>query len=115
MFRVNGRPEVEEVAVPEWRGSVFVRVLTAGERDRFEVGVADHKRANFRARLAVLAICDGGGQRLFREEDVAALAALPAPGLVRVCDVALRINKFREEDVEELEKNSETAPGDDSS
>ncbi len=100
----------EAVEVPEWGGQVHVRELTAGERDRFEVQVSDSKRANFRARLAVFAVCDDKGARLFQESDIPELAQLPSAGLVRVCEVALRINKFSDGQIKELEKNSEDPP-----
>lgn len=112
---ILGRPvdlPREEVHVPEWGGSVWVRMLTGAERDRFEMTVTDTQRVNFRARLVVMCACDERGIRLFHDGDVLALGNQPAPALVRLADVALRLNKFTSEDVDELEKNSEPVPSD---
>ena len=37
------RGKVEEIKVPEWGGTVFVREITASERDAFEAGSLDKK------------------------------------------------------------------------
>jgi hypothetical protein len=105
----------ETVAVPEWGGEVFVRMLTAEERDRFEVTTADCKRKNFRARLTAYAVCDHEGKNLFSESDVTWLSKQPAAALARIADVALRLSRFTSDDVKDLEKNSEGSPSDASS
>lgn len=103
------------VNVPEWGGSVTVRGMTAGERDRFEMIVAEGKRANFRAWLAVFTVCDASGQRLFEDGDVSRLTAQPAAALDRISDAAIALSRFTKADVEEMEKNSEGGPSSDSS
>lgn len=104
----------EEVSVPEWGGSVWVRVLTGAERDRLEIQWGETKRHNFRARLVAYATCDEKGKNLFTEQDIQALGHQPTSALCRVCDVAFRLNLFTRDDVEELQKNSESGPSGDS-
>jgi len=107
----------EKVDVPEWGGFVFVRTLTAGERDEFEsemvlfagkgkttTNMGALKRT--RARLCARAMCGEDGQRIFSDEDVEALAAKSAAALDRVYEVAARLSKIGAKDLEELEKNS---------
>ena len=100
----------QAVPVPEWHGSVNVRVLTGAERDRLEVEWEQTKRVNFRARLALYTVCDDTGKNLFQPQDLAVLAIQPTTVLSRIADVAFPLNRFTKEDVEELEKNSETDP-----
>lgn len=110
---------MERVDVPEWGGFVYVRTLTGEERDRYEdgcfVGIG-RKRAytlrNVRARLAVLAVCDETGGRLFTDIDVGSLGAKGAAALDRVFEVAQRLSGVSDGDVEDLAKNSGTTPGD---
>lgn len=109
------RLDREPVAVPEWGGAVNVRMMTAAERDRFEVLLAEGKRTNFRALLAAFTACDDAGARLFTEADVPALAAQPASALERIAVVALRLCRFTADDVEDIRKNSESGPSDASS
>jgi len=103
----------EEVPVPEWGGSVFVRTLTASERDRLETDWERTARVHFRARLVRFTVCDDAGKDLFRDVDIAVLGAHSTAAISRLTDVAFRLNKFTKTDVEELEKNSESGqPGD---
>jgi hypothetical protein len=108
----------EAIDVPEWGGVVYVRVLTGAERDRFESDtVGSGKKvnmANIRARLAVLCLVDGDGIRLFDDGDVIALGKKSASALSRVFNTAMRLNGMSQSDVEELAKNSGTAPSEDS-
>lgn len=106
----------EEVRVPEWGGSVYVRVLTGTEREQFESGAEGARGANhFRAQLVALATCDESGRSLFTAEDVEQLASKSAPALIRVFDVAVRLSKVSATDLDELEKKSEANPSDSSS
>jgi len=99
----------EEVEVPEWNGSVFVRMLTAKERDVLEsFWLARKESGNFtnaRAQIVSLTVCDEDGNRLFTEEDVEALSGKSAAALQKVYNVAMRLNRFTKKDVEELTKN----------
>jgi hypothetical protein len=101
-----------EVPIPEWGGSVFVRMITGAERDGFEASLIDIKGkskkanlANYRAKFASLVVCDEKGQRLFSDEDAEKLGKKCAAALDRIMDVAQKLNHISEEDVEELVKN----------
>lgn len=104
----------EEVEVPEWGGSVFIRTMTGAERNAFELevvpGVADGSNRmdvlNMREKLLVKVIVDDKGQRLFTDKDIKALGEKSAAALDRLFEVAQRLNRLSARDVEELEKNS---------
>lgn len=98
----------EEIQVPEWGGSAFVRMMTGAERDRFDSLHANYKDVlrDFRARVLVFTVCDAEGNLLFTEADIPGLGALPSNALNRLMAAAVRINKFSEAEVEELRKNS---------
>jgi hypothetical protein len=107
--QILARPAIlprEELAIPEWGGSVWVRMLSASERDQLEMQWEKTKRVHFRARLVYYCACDAEGADLFREEDIPVLGAQPTAALARICDLAFRLNRFTRDDVEELEKNS---------
>lgn len=106
----------EEVEVPEWGGTVYVRSLTAEEKDQFEMiflgeeGKAKSRKdalRNIRARLVALTSCDEGGNRLFTEEDIPALGKKNARAIDRIFTVAQKLCGMRNEDVKELAKNSD--------
>lgn len=84
----------EPVDVPQLGGEVFVRVMTAAEKDRFE---ADHlarkdKLADFRARLVVAVACDADGLPLFTPADVPALGELSSLAIEPVVRKGLAMN-----------------------
>lgn len=110
---------IERVNVPEWGCEVCVRTMSAAERDAFEasyLGQDDIARmANVRARFCCLIICDDEGGRVFDDEDADALGKKSASALDRIFEVGQRLNGLSANDVEELEKNSETGPGEGSS
>lgn len=112
----NDRP-LKKVDVPEWGGHVFIRIMGGDEKDEFEArqyeinasGVQKNFRS-FRARLVSITVTDEAGNRLFDESDVPALGAKSAAALDRVMNAALRANAFGPRDVEDLTKNSLSAP-----
>lgn len=99
----------EEVDVPEWGGTVRVRMLTGTERDDFEASCVQQagkvRRVNIRnirAKLVALCIVDATGNRVFSDTDVKALGAKSAKALDRVYDAACKLNGLSDEDVDKM-------------
>jgi len=102
---------LEEVQVPEWGGSVFIRTLSSAVKDRFDRLVADRSEAQaFRAILVAFAACDAHGQPAFPDSVAAAKVLEEKSALVvgRLFDVAARLNGLSA--IEEAAKNSEASP-----
>jgi len=109
--------EKVEVDVSEWsitgeRTTVFVRELSARERDAFEAslvtGNGKKTKTDFRdmrAKLAVATCCDANGNPLFLPEDIETLSGKSAKVLDRICDAARKLNGMDTEDEEETVKN----------
>lgn len=101
---------------------VYVRQMTGRERDRFEQslvkevkvkGNIEYQRSlsDFRAKLAVVTICDEKGDLLLHPQDVTALStSMSAAKLEKIVNVAQELNSITETDKEGLVKNSEAAP-----
>jgi hypothetical protein len=120
ILKTNDLP-IEAVDVPEWGGTVYVRTISGRERDDFEESMLTGKgknrqvnTRNIRAKLCALCLCDVNGVPLFGNEDVDALGQKSAAALDRLFTVATRLNGISKEDVEELAKNSPSAPHGDS-
>jgi hypothetical protein len=103
---------MELVRVPMWDGEVYIRVMTAAARDRFDKGniikTDDGFEANFdnlRARLVTLTACDDKGNPLFDESDASQLGLKSGEAVDLLAQVARRINKLDKKDVEESIKN----------
>lgn len=97
-----------EVPVREWGGSVFVRVMTVGERDAYENDWVLNKNKgveNFRTKFLAKCLCDEKGQRLFSDAEIEALARKSAKVMARIWQRAMEHNALTEDDVEELAKN----------
>jgi hypothetical protein len=95
-----------DVEVPEWGGTIRLRSMTAGERDRWEADQLASPNADVRARLVAACACDDSGAPLFAKADVARLSAQSARVMGRLFDAALALNRISGEDVDALEKNS---------
>lgn len=110
----------EQVSVPEWGGDVLVYGLTAGEKDVYEDGMVNatgKKKVTLKdatARLCSMCIKDENGDRLFSNDDIAALGKKSAKAMERISDAAMRLSGMTKGDIEEIVKNSETIRKEDS-
>lgn len=112
----------EDVEVPEWGGTVRVRMMTGAERDAFEESLSRTKGksvkanlANLRARLVAKTVVDEAGKRLFTDAEAGVLGQKSAAALDRVFDAARTLNGMTEKDVEELVEDFPEEDGEPSS
>lgn len=111
----------EPLVVPEWGGkTVYVRALPGDVLDKFESSLIDKATGrptileNASARFAVLVLVDEDGKRLFNDGQAKALGRKSSPALQRINDAAKTLNGMTDDSFDELAKNLETTPGDDS-
>lgn len=111
ILSIEDRPS-ERVEVPEWNRVIYLRTLSAAERDVYETEIFEYKkrevifnRLNIKARLLVRCIANEQGNRIFADNQVDALGNKSAKVLNRLFDIAQKLNGLTVEDVEELEKN----------
>lgn len=99
--------QVEEVAVPEWGGSVLVAVMGGSEFDAFEDALVEreHGKREYRALLASLTIVDDSMQLVFSRDEVEKLATKSQLALNRVAKVAARLNGIGAQHEEDAVKN----------
>lgn len=106
------------VDVPEWGGTVYVRMMTGVERDLWEAMTVDEngdalppqrKLANLRGRLVVTTASDAAGERLFEDTDAELVGKKSAAALDRVFAASSRLNRIFEADIEELLGNLDGA------
>lgn len=96
---------VKKVACPEWGGDVFIRSLTADDRDKIE----DAKREGvcIRALMVGLSLCDENGKPLKpTTAQIRGLGLKSAKVMERVADAVLELNGLTAAAEEETEKNS---------
>jgi hypothetical protein len=108
-----------DVDAPGWPKAVWVRVMTGTERDAYEESQVSRNGkdvrlnlANFRAKLLCMTLVDEKGERIFGDEDAAALGKKSSAVLDKLYTVASRANGLSAKDVEELTKNSDSATSD---
>lgn len=101
--------EVVEV----WGDRVWVRCMTAAERDDFESEILVTKgkntevnRRNLRAQLVVRTTVDEEGNRFFANDDLDVVGAKSAAEIDKIFAVAMRLSGLSQADVEELAGNS---------
>ena len=107
---------------------VYVTQMTGRERDRFERSLMRETKDakgktlgyeqaldDFRAKLAVVTLCDQDGNMLLDPKDVSVLSqSMSAVRLEKIANAAQKINAITEEDKEALVKNSEVGLADNS-
>jgi len=97
-----------KVHVKEWNLDVYVRVLSVGERDDWELAWLDirnkgvEKFQNFRAFYLARTLCDEHGVRIYQDNELNEVAKLDGAVMGELFDVAQRHNKLTEADVVEL-------------
>jgi hypothetical protein len=113
--------KTETVTIPEWGGDVLVKVMTGRERDSWEASIVESKgktvevnRDNARAKLVARCLVDETGARLFTDSEALLLGNKSASALDRAYEVAVKINRIGAKDLDELTKNSDSAPSADS-
>jgi hypothetical protein len=107
------KPQLTELAVPEWGGSVWVRPITVEEQGKLgdltrKYGDAS-RTVQFREctiPLILWTVLDPDGIPLFTKDDVPALMNSPAAPILRIQDFVLKFSGLTEESRKELEKNS---------
>jgi hypothetical protein len=113
----------EPVEIPEWQGTYYVRMMTGEEKSWLEAQMVDangedlpheERISRMRACTAVVTTCHADGTAVFVLADAARLAKKAANALDRIWDVASRLNKLTQHEVDALTKNSEPAQNGDS-
>jgi len=112
--------KVEKVELS--KGYVFVREMTGHEKDVWEQSMLKQKPSgnknkgveyettleDFRAKLAVVTVCDAEGNLLFKPEDAKVLnKMMSATNMERIVTAAQKLNAISEQEKEEILKNSE--------
>lgn len=98
---------LKKVKVKEWKGEVYIRVMSVGERDAYErmwIGKKETGVENFRTEYLARVLCDENGRLLFTREQVASLANKSGAVMGRLFDEAIKHNNMSEEDIEQLGK-----------
>lgn len=114
----------KKVPVPEWTttAAAYIMTLTADQRDAMEEAwqeireESDSKSSvGFRAFVVAYCLCDDKGVELFERGQVAKAAKTlgskrKSAVVSRLFNVACKQNGLLKEDIDQLEKNSESEP-----
>jgi len=110
--------KTKKIRVKPWGGDTLIRGVSAGEMDHIESILDGYAKdpmsmtSRVRATACAYFLSDESGNRMFGDDDIDALNALPAAGLTFVMNEGLRFNKRAV--LEELEKNSGPTQSDNS-
>ncbi len=99
--------------VPEWGGTVYIKVLSAG--DQVEMSSNGHKDAELPVWLLAGCLVSEDGERLFTDEDVPGLLEEEFPIIMRVFSEAARHNGLSTKELDEAMQSFGTTQADDSS
>lgn len=86
-----------KVNVPEWGGSVCIRVMTAEDRESWEIECrSNHKVESFRAKYLARCLCGENGERLFSDNEASMLGEKSAAVIGRLWEKAMQYNAPQE-------------------
>lgn len=105
---------VTPIDVPEWHGTVGIRVITGAEREQFQRAARAQQSGqdiDLRLLLLSMTLCDQQGDRLFVGDRLATLGAKSGVVLERLCAEAIRINRLGEEAESDAGKPSTASGG----
>lgn len=111
--------ETKKIKVPEWKGAVYVRSLTAAEQlamfsqlKTVEDGAAsetDKRRDKLAVFLAAF-LCDVDGKPVATIDQAKQICGKRGRVVQRIVDAGHELNQSREADLDTIAKNSEPSP-----
>ena len=105
------------IEIPEWDCTVHLRTLGGKERDLVETWTFEVEKGlapNFRARFALLVLGHEDGSRIFKDDELPVLEEKNGRVLELIRDEGMKFNGYTEDEIKEMEKNSESGQSSDS-
>lgn len=102
---------LHRIDIPEWGGEAFVRILPGTDLDALTAaqaklgGAASTSPSRLAAEVVGRCLCDSEGNRIFKDDDIGALAGKSGMVLNRVASAALAINGLTDEAYEAIKGN----------
>lgn len=108
----ESRSRVHPVEVPQWGMTVYVRRMSATDRDAFatEFKLAEQGGRPLRGWLAALCLCDEKGTPLFHVSQADEVGQMDGQAIELVTQAAMEFNGLTDKAIGQAEKNSEATP-----
>ena len=109
---------VEEIKIPEWGGTVFVRRMTASDSIEHTIAIRkiegdDSESIKRRLGMNVAAfLCDEIGRPIATADQARKLIDKSAAAINRIVEAGQRLNVTGDKEVAALSKNSDPSPDD---
>lgn len=122
--QILAQPDLTQVPVDVsefWSGlddQLYVRKMSAAERSSYELSMdfndegTPQDRLNIQTKLAVRALVDKDGDRIFGDDDLDLLAAKNSEALQMIFEAAAEVNGLTKDSIRALEKNSSETTSD---
>lgn len=89
--------ETAEMEVPEWGGTLRLRVMTADEAIKFQDVLNTPAKKSAWVKLLALCAVDADGNRLFSDREMELLKKKSTAVFLRLQDFLLKLNGFTQE------------------
>lgn len=100
------KPGIVPVTTPGYPFPIFIREISAGERDVWErryAGTKVKEKSHLRASLVALCAVDSDGNRLFTDAEIPALAKRPSALISPIFDAACEHNHLLKDDIDAMD------------
>ena len=98
--------ETHDVDVPEWGGTIRLRLMTADDLELWQNFVMTQPKQGMMATLLSRSIVDEAGKLMFTADEVEALGNKSAAVMQRLFKKAVELNAMTKETTDALSKNS---------
>jgi hypothetical protein len=109
---IQGDFKVEVLHVPEWGGDVYIRTLSAADRDNYSGSIQATEKEkpnveNFRARLVARCLCGEDGSPFYADAEVGAttIGGANSAAIEKIFQACRKLNAMTDKDLAEMEKN----------
>ena len=103
----------QDVEVPEWGGTVRIRLMTGSERDAYEASLYEFKgtevklnRDDMRCKLLARTLVDEKNERLFTDSEIKTLGKKSSKVIDKLFTIAQAMNGLTQDEKDKLQKNS---------
>ena len=100
----------KKVSVQKWGGHVYIKVMSAADRDEFEQKIIKAQGDGFlkhlRATFLQMCLCNKNGKLLFTKDQIEQLSQKSSEVIDKLWVIARAHNAVSDDDINELKKSS---------
>jgi len=93
-----------DVEVPEWRGFVRIKTMSAKDRQQFQSSISTKGKVadDFMERLIICCLVDDKGKQIFEQADIKLLSDKSSVAINKIFSAAVELNGMTDKSVDQI-------------